>query len=112
MAKRQTTTNDLYIPGAPATTAQGRNDQLTALAIDAIEKRILEGSASSQELLYFARMGDERDALEKESLRRKIALDEARIESLGSQAQQAELMEKAMIVFTRYQGIDDDEFID
>ena len=52
----------------PALTPEARENQLIELAMDLAEKRILEGTASSQELTHFLKLGSQKARLEKEAL--------------------------------------------
>lgn len=102
-------TNEISRPvGAPAVSAEEREDQLIAMAFDRIEQRMIEGTASSAELVYLAKLGSEKEQLERRNLEMEIALKEARKEQLGSVEQQNALYEKALRAFSKYQGVEDD----
>ena len=56
---------------APATTPEGSENQMASLAMQLAEKRLRNGTASAQEIVYFAKLGSltartERDILEKQ----------------------------------------------
>ena len=95
--------------GAPAQTPQERENQLAAMAFDRVERRIQDGSASSQELVYFLKLVSERERLEQRNLEVEIALKEARREQIGSLEQQNALYEAALQAFTSYGGGSDSE---
>lgn len=94
---------------APATSPEAREKQLTALAYDAVEKRIREGKASSQELVHFLRVGSTKEQLEKENIELKNQLTEARTESLQSAARMEELYQEAIRAFGTYRGSSDED---
>lgn len=93
----------------PTLTVKGREDQLIAAAYDLAEKRILEGTASSQELTYFLKMGSSRTALENDKLREENKLLRAKTEALQAQISNEALLDKALKAFRSYRGEDEDE---
>lgn len=93
----------------PALTVEGRENQLIAAAYDLAERRILEGTASSQELTYFLKMGSSRTALENEKLREENKLLRAKTEALQAQVSNEALLDKALKAFRSYRGEDDGE---
>ena len=58
----------------PALTPEAREKQLVALAVDLVEKRLREGTASSQEVTQILKLGSARASLEKEMLRHQVEL--------------------------------------
>ena len=81
-----------------------REMQLTSLAYDAVEERIRLGKASSQEYVYFLKLGSQNAELERRKLEVENKLAEAKIASLQSMATQEELMQKAIEVFGQYKS--------
>jgi len=97
--------NVLNLP-PPATTIEGRNDQLIAAAFDLVERRIHEGSASAQETVHFLRMGSTKDRLEQEKLRRENLVLETRVKEMESKTSGDELLSRALAAFRGYSGQD------
>lgn len=93
----------------PSLTVEGRENQLIAAAYDLAEKRILEGTASSQELTYFLKAGSSKAKLELEKLRKENELLRAKTEALEAQVSNEALLEKALRAFRSYRGEDEDE---
>lgn len=93
----------------PVLTLEGRENQLIAASYDLAEKRILEGTASSQELTYFLKAGSSKTRLELEKLRNENGLLKAKIEALEAQVSNEALLEKAFKAFRSYRGEDEDE---
>ena len=91
----------------PATTLEGRENQVVAAAFDLAEKQILEGRASSQVITHFLKLGSTREQLEKERLKHENALLQAKAENLASQARYEQLVEQALIAMRSYQGVAD-----
>ena len=88
----------------PALTPEARENQLIALTMDAVEKRILEGTASSQELVHFLKLGSTRGRLEKVKLQRETDLLMAKKESIESAAHTEEIYKNAIAAMKRYSG--------
>jgi hypothetical protein len=88
----------------PATTIEGRNDQLIAAAFDLVERRIHEGTASAQETVHFLRMGSTKDRLEQEKLRRENLVLETRVKEMESRTSGDQLLERALAAFRGYSG--------
>lgn len=88
----------------PALTPEARENQLIELAMDLVEKRILEGTASSQETTHFLKLGSQKARLEKEALEKQIELMEAKKNNLAATAQMGEMYEEAIKAMRRYSG--------
>lgn len=93
----------------PALTVEGRENQLIAAAYDLAEKRILEGTASSQELTYFLKAGSSKTALELTKLREENKLLRAKTEALQAQVNNEALLERALKAFRSYRGEEEEE---
>jgi hypothetical protein len=88
----------------PATTAESREKQLIAAAVDLAEQQILAGNATSQVITHYLKLGSTREALEKERLRNENELLRAKVESLASMARAEDLYEKAVAAMRKYAG--------
>lgn len=88
----------------PAMSPEARENQLISYAIDLVEKRLIEGTASSQETTHFLKLGSTKAQLEKELLKKQVELAAAKTESLKSGAKMEELYQKAMNAMRRYSG--------
>lgn len=95
----------------PATTTEAREDQMVALAVDLAEKQLREGTASSQVITHFLKLGSTKEKLEKEKLMEENKLLKAKTESLKSQQRVEELYSKALQAMQDYSGkrIEEDE---
>lgn len=99
----------------PTLTVEGRENQLIAAAYDLAEKRILDGTASSQELTYFLKAGSSQMKLQLEKLREENTHLRAKTAALEAQVSNEALLEKALKAFRSYRGEDeeeDDEYAD
>ena len=92
----------------PASTVEGREAQLISLATDLVEKQLADGTASSQVISHFLKMGSTREKLEKEKLRRENDLLKAKVESLESGKHIQQLYDEAIDAMRRYSGHGDE----
>jgi len=88
----------------PATTPEGREAQLISMAYDLVERRIQEGTATSQEVTHFLKLGSSREKLEQERLQHDNMLTQAKMEQLASQARVEELYKNALDAMRTYSG--------
>lgn len=88
----------------PATTPEGRENQLISLAMDLVEKRLIEGTASSQETTHFLKLGSTKERLEKDILDKKKDLISAKTESIQSAKRVEELYVNALNAMRKYSG--------
>ena len=91
----------------PATTPESRENQLIAAAVDLAEQQIREGTASSQVLTHYLKLGTTRERLEQERLRRENELLTAKVESLASAGRVEELYKNALTAMRSYSGHSD-----
>ena len=98
---------------SPAKTAQGRELQLINLSYDLAEKQLAAGTASSQVMTHFLKLGSERAKLEAEKIKRENLLLEAKVKAIESAQKIEELYKDAISAFRSYQGIEsEDEILD
>ena len=96
----------------PALTPEARENQMISLAVDLAEKQLIEGTASSQVITHFLKLGATTARLEKEKLEQENALLKAKTEALKSAERVEELYTnaiKAMRLYGGYGGNDDDD---
>lgn len=88
----------------PATTVEGRENQLISLAVDLAEKQLEEGTASSQVIVHYLKMGTVREELEREKLRRENDLLQAKAEAIESAKRVEEMYSEALRAMSAYAG--------
>lgn len=91
----------------PAFTPEARENQLIAAATNLAEKQLLEGTASSQVITHYLKLGSSKERLEKEKLERENELLRAKTEALQSAQRVEELYANALDAMRRYNGCDD-----
>lgn len=89
---------------APAATPEERENQLIALAVDLAEKKLLDGTASSQVIAHYLKLGSTRMMLEKEKLKQENALLEAKTSAIKSAEKTEELYQNAIEAMRVYGG--------
>lgn len=90
----------------PARSPEARENQLIAAAVDLAEKQIAEGTASSQVLTHFLKLGSTKERIEKEILESQKELIRAKTEALKSAKRIEELYENALGAMKKYSGND------
>ena len=103
-------------PIRPALNPDSRENQLISLAIDLVEQRLLDGTASSQETTHFLKLATQKSKLEKERFELENELIRAKTQALRDQADMKALYADAIAAMRRYSGHGgesfDDEFND
>lgn len=106
--KRIVDTNSNKRKIRPALTPEARENQMISLALDLVEKRLIEGTASSQETTHFLKLASSKERLEKEILEKQKELIAARTESLQSTKHIEELYADAIRAMNSYKGNDEE----
>lgn len=88
----------------PALTPESRENQMIALSIDLAEKQLREGTASSQVITHFLKLGSTKNQLELEKIRRENELLQAKTQTLESAKRVEELYENALSAMRDYSG--------
>ena len=88
----------------PALSPEARENQLISLAVDLAEKQLQEGTASSQVITHYLKLGSTKERLEKEKLEEENKLLRAKTENLQSQKRIEELYSEAIKVMRNYNG--------
>lgn len=93
----------------PALTPEARENQMISLAVDLAEKQLQEGTASSQVITHFLKLGTTKAELEREKLARENDLLKAKTDAIQSAQRIEELYESAIKAMQRYGGRGDME---
>lgn len=88
----------------PATTLEGRENQLISLAVDLAEAQLEGGTASAQVITHYLKLGTTRERLEQERLTRENTLLTAKVEALASAGRVEELYANALRAMRIYSG--------
>ena len=96
----------------PALTPESRENQLISLAVDLAEKQLQEGTASSQVITHYLKLGSTKEKIEKEILEKQKELISAKTEAIKSAKKIEELYTEAIKAMQKYSGqnnIDEDD---
>lgn len=93
---------------APGATLESREGQLINLTIALAEKQLKDGTASSQVMTHFLKLGSTINQLEKEKLKGDVELLQAKVESLKSQKRVEVLYANALAAMRTYSGQESD----
>ena len=88
----------------PALTPEARENQLISLAVDLAEKQLQEGTASSQVITHYLKLGSTKERIEKEILEKQKELIIAKTEAMQSAKRVEELYSNALDAMRRYSG--------
>lgn len=88
----------------PATTPDGREGQLINLAVDLAEEQLANGTATSQVITHYLKLGTSRERLEQERLERENKLLDAKVGQIESMQRVEELYADALAAMKTYSG--------
>ena len=77
----------------PALTPEARENQMISLAMDLVQQRLIDGTASSQETTHFLKLASSKATLEKERLEEENKLLRAKTKAM-------ENMEDAKVIYS------------
>lgn len=104
MAKVSTSSAKNQKRGRPALTPEARENQLIALAVDLAEQQLRDGTASSQVITHFLKLGTSRAELEKEKLKLENEKTRAQTMQIQSIDETRKIAEDAIKAMRNYQG--------
>lgn len=111
MAKVKTVSPNTNKKGRPALSPEARENQMIALAVDLAEQQLRDGTASSQVITHFLKLGSMRERLERERLEEENKLLKAKTEAIEASKNNASLYEDAIRAMRNYSGNGDaDEY--
>lgn len=96
----------------PALSPEARENQMIALAMDLVEERLRNGTASSQETTHFLKLATRSEQIAQQLAEKDLELKEAKRQAIQSQARIEELYANALNAMKRYSGHDEDDFTD
>lgn len=105
MGRRKTVTTDISKPTEslyPAMSPDARENQMIALATALAEKQLIEGTASSQVITHFLKLGTSLAQLEKAKLQKENELLKVKAEAIQSAKVSEELYQEAIAAMKSY----------
>ena len=104
MAKVKTSSDSKKNKMRPALTPEARENQMIFLATELAEQQLRDGTASSQVITHFLKLGSSKEKLEHEILKEQKKLITAKTESLESSKRIEELYANAIAAMREYGG--------
>ena len=88
----------------PALDPEARENQFISLAVDLAEQQLRDGTASSQVITHYLKLGSTKEKIEKEILEKQKELITAKTETLKSAQRIEELYTNALSAMRDYSG--------
>lgn len=104
---KRSNSNQVVKDVRPALTPEARENQLISYAVDLAEKQLREGTASSQVITHYLKLGSTKEKIEKEILVKQKELITAKTEALKSAKRIEELYSNAIKAMRSYSGQND-----
>lgn len=93
----------------PPLSPEARENLMISLAMDQAEEELRNGTASSQVVTHFLKLGSSKAELEREKLAMETEMMKAKTESIQSQKKMDELYTQAINAMKKYSGNGDDD---
>lgn len=94
----------------PPLTPEAMENQMIYLAMELAAKQLREGTASSQVITHYLKLGSSKEKLEKDILVENKKLLTAKTEAIQSTKQRDEMYTKAIAAMRKYNGSGDDDY--
>lgn len=104
MAKQKAASSNPVPKLRPALNPDARESQMISLAMDLVEQRLRDGTASSQETTHFLKLASPKYQLEKERLKLENDYTSAKTKAIADAAEIKVLYEDALKAMRRYGG--------
>ena len=88
---------------------EAHQNQMISLANKCAEEQLRKGTASSQIICHYLKMGSERERLAVEQAKADLELTKAKTKAIESSERMDEMFTKALKVFSSYRGETDGE---
>lgn len=86
----------------PAMSPEQREQQMINYAVNLAEKQLRDGTASSQVITHYLKLGTMKERYELEKLKSDVKLNEAKIKHIDLSEKQQEKYDKAIEAMMRY----------
>lgn len=92
-----------------ARSPESRLNQLVSLAVDLVEQRLIDGTATAQETTTIIKYGTSKSKLESEMMEEQINLMKAKRQAIEDAKRSDEKYEQALMAMRAYNGMSEDE---
>ena len=106
---RATRSNSSVRKTRPAITAEAQENKMISLAVELAERQLIEGTASSQVITHYLKLGTMKERLEREKLEEENKLLRAKTEALESYKDIKALYGEALKAMRKYSGSGDED---
>lgn len=96
----------------PARTPEARENQLINKAVNLAERKLDDGTASSQIIALLLNLATQKSRLELEKLRSDLRVADAKIKAMEASETSKDLYEKAIKAFRSYSGQEEEDYDD
>lgn len=111
MAKVKKTDSKPTRNSRPPLSLEAQESLMISLAVDLAEQQLRDGTASSQVITHYLKLGTTKERIEREILEKQKDLITAKTEQLRSEQRMEELVAKAIDAMRNYSGNGDpDEY--
>lgn len=104
MAKVKTASPNPHPPMRPALTPEARESQMISLAMDLVEQRLRDGTATSQETTHFLKLASAKAKEELEKLKLENELTKAKTEAINKEREDKIAYDQIIKALRNYQG--------
>ena len=94
----------------PSITPEGREDQMISYAVALAEKQLREGTASSQVITHYLKLGSVREKREREKLEEEIKMLRAKTQAIKAGEERDIMYAQAIEAMRRYTPHSAEEF--
>lgn len=101
---RKAKVSDGIVEHRPAISEEARENQLICLAVDLAERQLREGTASSQVITHYLKLGSTKERIEKQILEKQKDLLDAKTEAIRATQASDEKYNRVLDALRRYSG--------
>lgn len=94
----------------PALSPEARENQMISLAVELAEQQLRDGTASSQVITHYLKLGSMKERQEREKMEEEIKLLRAKTEAIESSKHIEELYADAIKAMQSYSGLGGEEY--
>lgn len=92
------------VSGLKHISPESQENRMIALAVDLAEQQLMDGTASSQVITHYLKLGTEKAKLERQMLEKQVELTVAKTEAIKSAEKTEELYANAIKAMRDYSG--------
>ena len=89
----------------PAISPEARENQMISMAVSLAEQQLRDGTASSQIITHYLKLGTMKEQLELEKTRAEVELMKAKAKAISDAEERDQMYKKAIEAMRIYQGV-------